>query len=1192
MSSIKFSKKNCYYNIDACGGIVREPLRIEFRSYYYDPSPFGLQQIEEIDLPPLNNGLEGSSIVGEYMEKLVYKNFSLDEAVYSAQSLSEIQSDYWRFYSYGSDVNVVSDQFFNFNNGLISNLEEKFTLSLRQKWLSYELDSEGKVLASSLIEDQNKYKLPYDLATVTQGGYNMNIGNINGQADPEKATQGLVTLEDIIELANSEGSAETFGFSATIKEDAPFIEDHSFEYSTPYSKDGLAAANITTQALDADVKFRYHYYLKEYEDAVIGLSDSSTSISSVNGLSLALKTSGDRVEHILPSPYDYEYANFVLDNDFYSNVTAGGGSEKITPILDTTKNVINSIQVFEKLYGADYVDYTSLGGKISFSLIRDGSVIDYLREWSKAASAYQQQALQEEKNNTVDEASGYEVLSQVAKNRNRFLAESGHIQSELDNALHKQKASTLSPDALNSLLNNAVFDYFSFNNSEIEQYFGDMDFTLRNSLNIGQKNTKLSNPGAAFPMSVEIKFRYPVETAFHPLAQNGNSLESLLSSKSVGSNTQAGLMQKIMSMNFADPFMRATVDAIDIISGGPTPINEQENDPTVISPSAKTPNFVRQASILQKEQYGHRTNHTKLHSVNLEDVVQLVLNADSVNSSGTIVDNYTGIMKRTSKTFFSDTDEDFFLPRGEEVTIDFPMTIKTHKELYETPNLKIVRRDFRDIIEGKKCFVETLFFGIEKYEVQKDDRGRRIPINRSNIVQRFFLTPPPLAGQESTDEYVRYVDTQVKFGKRYVYQIFAYVLVYGTEYRCSKIEETSVKDKAIEQLDETQDTIVDAFDITYQSRPSYKIFKVPFHGIDWEDKGGVFLPTLIKNNPPTAPYMEIRPYQNVNNQVLINMQASAGDVFQFPISIRDDEQESYEYDPSDIYFNNTPSGMLRFSSDDSISGYRIYRLDVAPKKYSDFNDAIVFDVNAALGSSIKDNISPNVRYYYTAKSIDAHGRYSNPCPVFSVELVDEKGLIYPLIEEYPMNMKSNRTRTKSGRKALYIEPARNQIKISSNADPENPTLGVNNKSVFDKRFKVRLTSRKTNKMIDFNVRFNQVNENKKDLDKINISQKEFLPKYAFNNYQFYSGSLEPNFDLALAFDTSKWDFPDTAETGVVAENKPVIEIPPSIVPISLGDAGAETNTDAMPSTPNPPTMEPKSLPLPQQGGSANDPYRG
>ena len=1083
------SKKTCYYNIGAIGAVSRDPVRREFGAYYAVPPGLGLGEVQEIDLPPLDGNTEPSNIVGQYVGKFIQVN-----GEYEGKDLFSLSTALWKFADYDKTNNVYEGGALDAYTGLIVLTEETFTLSLKHDYLKISADDDGKLLVDSSVERSLRYALPFTIAAPSGFGYDMNVGTaITNQMNE-------LTLQEVIDLVESEpGDA----LRITSKEDAPFIEDYSFEYHTPYTKDAIVKANIQGKAMDADIKFRYHYYLKDYEDAVNALSDVNTNVSDA----VALSSAGDRVEFMLPSPYEYEYSNFVLDNPYYSKVTVGGGDEKVSPISDTTKNVINSIQVFEELYGADYVDFTSLAGKISFSLIRDGAIVDYLREWSKAAKSYQGLSAQDEASNKH---------SQVAKNRKRFLAESARISTQ-NTGLILPGVPT-APDSLNSLLNNATFDYFNFNHPDIEKYFGDLDFTLRNSLNIGQKNTKILNTAASFPMSVEIKFKYPVLSLFHPLAQRtkewlpgkieSNGGEGII-------ETHGGLMQKVMAMNLADPFMRYVVDTIDITSGGPTPINEKYSDPTIISQENKDPNFVRQAEILGKDQLGYRTNNVKLHSADLAEVVERIV-TDSPGLGDTL-----DAGRRTSKTFFSDRAEDFFLPTGKFMdALQLSLTVKSHKKAYEdvgeTAKGEPFRRDFKSILEGKNCFVETLFFGIEKYELTRDERGRHKSIDRSNSVQRFFVTPPPLAGNGSTDEYVRYTDTQVKFGKKYAYQVFAYVLVYGTEYRCKSVDETSNTEAVKGNAGVAAFLPVPALKMTYETRPGYKIFKVPYYGTDWEDKGGVFFPTHIKDNPPTAPYMNVIPYKNVNNKVLINLQPGGGDVYQFPISIREDENFSYENDPSDIYFGNAPSGMMRFSSDDRVKKYRIYRLDTEPMAYGDFRDATIFEINTSQGSSLKDTIRPNTKYYYTAKAVDVHDQFSNPTPVLSIEIIDEKGLIYSIIEEHEIKIPTKKTRNKSGRKALYIAPNLEQIKMS-NSDIENPQLGLRDKSIFSKRFKVRLTSKKTNKMVDFNVRFTQENENKKALDKTFLPDKEFLPRHASADPNEYGWVMDgPDYDLALA----------------------------------------------------------------------------
>ena len=146
---------------------------------------------------------------------------------------------------------------------------------------------------------------------------------------------------------------------------------------------------------------------------------------------------------------------------------------------------------------------------------------------------------------------------------------------------------------------------------------------------------------------------------------------------------------KVIKVNPTNPFFNT--------------INEEKKDPTIISSEAKTPNFAKQTKILQKEQYGYRTDSIKLHSADLDSIIDKMMKDN--------LDEGLQMERKTEKIFFSDRAEDFFLPMGASDVEELKFVVRDHKKTYEdTANEKNTRRDFKDILEGKKCFVETLFF--------------------------------------------------------------------------------------------------------------------------------------------------------------------------------------------------------------------------------------------------------------------------------------------------------------------------------------------------------------------------------------------------------------------------------------------------------------------------------------------------
>ena len=162
-------------------------------------------------------------------------------------------------------------------------------------------------------------------------------------------------------------------------------------------------------------------------------------------------------------------------------------------------------------------------------------------------------------------------------------------------------------------------------------------------------------------------------------------------------------------------------------------------------------------------------------------------------------------------------------------------------------------------------------------------------------------------------------------------------------------------------------------------------------------------------------------------------------------------------------------GKVRFSSDDQVAGFQMFRTDKKPSSYSDFSLHPTSPELFGASVGMDDIILPNKKYYYTFRTIDVHGHISNPTPIYEVELIDEKGAVKPLIRTISLELKENKNSKKDCQKYLMLKPSLKQMYFS---DQE----GVN--SIFSseddankKRFKIRLTSKATGKKIDVNFSF-------------------------------------------------------------------------------------------------------------------------
>ena len=207
-----------------------------------------------------------------------------------------------------------------------------------------------------------------------------------------------------------------------------------------------------------------------------------------------------------------------------------------------------------------------------------------------------------------------------------------------------------------------------------------------------------------------------------------------------------------------------------------------------------------------------------------------------------------------------------------------------------------------------------------------------------------------------------------------------------------------------------------------------------------------------------------------------------------------------------------------------------------PKNYQDFSGHLRAFVStdfdklsrqAADNASFIDDMVPNQKYYYTFRTIGAtdlsnvdemleaveeHGYYagpvytmhsfSNPTPVYEVELVDDDGAVYLLIGTVDFDILHPPPTHKTMKRLLHVKPTMTQslpkfgtiddLRWSDTAEDGRPIsrvvhpgataldavealsgtvpLGLENVSIWGKTFKIRLTSRETCRKLDLNVK--------------------------------------------------------------------------------------------------------------------------
>ena len=396
-------------------------------------------------------------------------------------------------------------------------------------------------------------------------------------------------------------------------------------------------------------------------------------------------------------------------------------------------------------------------------------------------------------------------------------------------------------------------------------------------------------------------------------------------------------------------------------------------------------------------------------------------------------------------------------------------------------------RTFRDILQGKIAHSETVFYRIEKVD------------SDGNVIQNFYFL------NSSENEVIKFVDTQILYGKTYRYNIYVWQAVFGTSYEYVPVEglwggggNTQMKMNVI-------------------SSPSVKMIEFPYYS---------FEETTI-DSPPVYPDINIIPYRGINNKLLINMNSNSGQVEAIPICCFEDQDafvieaqwkkrfgsaltlgltdaeeqslgtEGFDYGSpeyiaraQELYNDRLSKMPILFESDDPPCFFELYRLDKQPLNYMDFKLGKKKGFQAA-GTSVSfvDTLQPNKKYYYTFRVKDVHGHSSNPTPIFEVELVDNGGAIYLLQKVVTFDKPAPGVTKKPMKRYLAVIPATGQSTINLDESDSNtsngavaagtsavggrPKLGILEERLFanDKVFKIRLTSRTTGKKVDFNLKF-------------------------------------------------------------------------------------------------------------------------
>ncbi len=349
--------------------------------------------------------------------------------------------------------------------------------------------------------------------------------------------------------------------------------------------------------------------------------------------------------------------------------------------------------------------------------------------------------------------------------------------------------------------------------------------------------------------------------------------------------------------------------------------------------------------------------------------------------------------------------------------------------------------NIEDIINNKPVETETLFYRIDKYVG-----------NSRRPVQQFWVP--------GDDDFVDYIDTQIKYGIKYTYSVNAYVLVYGCRYEYANKQTSSKR-------------------VTMDARiqPSFQIIEIPNIYTDY---------CRVVQPPQPVPTVKFVNEKNAKDyiKIYLNLTLNSNNEPLVPIVPKDMEQEELRKDYDRLEERD------RFVYNNERALYEIYRTDFIPESYADLEGHKLTQVRNAFpstGASHTDFIRPWKKYYYVFRSVNFHGLVSNCTPIYEVEMTKDADETFLSVQTVGFFKENVSQATRKFIKLLQAIPATQHTIFDDDnlTDDEGQplttfrgrnidkiNLGVAKHPIWGKKFKFRLTSTSTGKKLDINIMVN------------------------------------------------------------------------------------------------------------------------
>ena len=455
------------------------------------------------------------------------------------------------------------------------------------------------------------------------------------------------------------------------------------------------------------------------------------------------------------------------------------------------------------------------------------------------------------------------------------------------------------------------------------------------------------------------------------------------------------------------------------------------------------------------------------------------------------------------------------------------MTIASLEDALDSTPASSPRTLALDKIYGPNMhFNEVLAYKIEKIGGTPVGDG-----SNQEVLQKFWIY-----NSYQAPAVINLLDSQVKYGENYTYKITAYTLILSHKYKYDDFRLTkqigvgnylgsdaSAEEYCLQFYDPfddnnvaasvfttADDSLSDLSEISEISsfndfapssveiskypqlaefnlyvEPCLELVEIPF-----------FQKTIkVMDHPPNV--CNVAPFHFIDNSNRVGFKIQQESFIKRPypelVTLQDLNTKA-------DYLNSKavpPYNLISNFSESPARYIEMYRIKTKPNSFFDFKDALVSTIDLRIENSVynysdkivSDKLNPNTKYYYLFRYLNENRMPGPTSQIIEVELVNDGGYTYATFDtvdtsEFNSNKFTNKTL--SFKKLLQINPNINQLLFDESGlnyndyasnQVTNLTVGSADESLWDKKFKIRLTSKKTGKKIDLNVTHNKIIRN-------------------------------------------------------------------------------------------------------------------